>query len=233
MFKNLKVIYTTNLRGDLARTAQVSTLVQEARARHEPSIVLCGGNLSWGTDECNYFKGEPMWKALRGMNCDGITLGPDDFLHGWRNIVALVPGTAAPVTLCNLFTVAEDERVKALPPYRLFRKYEGMKVGILGAIDEKIEFENENTVKLDYADTSLLWAAKKLKEEKCDCIIAMCYMSLERCMEMAQNVAGLDLIICTDYAQQETTGMFNFSSCLISCENTKGTKVAVVDIDKL
>ncbi len=232
MFKNLKVIYATNLRGNLEKAAQVATLIQEARAAHEPSIVLHGGTVSWGTDECNYFKGEPMWKAIKGMNYDGVALGPDDFLHGWHNLKGLISLIGAPVTICNLFTVAEDERVKAIPPYKVLKKYEGMKIGILGAIDEKTEFENENTVKLDYADTSLLWGAKKLKEEKCDFIIALAYMNLERCMEMAQNVAGLDLIICTDYTQPEIPEMFNFSNCLISCENTKGTRVAVVEIDK-
>jgi len=61
----------------------------------------------------------------------------------------------------------------------------------------------------------------------------MASMSLERCMEMAQNVEGLDLIICSDYNQDEVGELFTFSNCLISCENTKGSKLAVIEIDKM
>jgi 2',3'-cyclic-nucleotide 2'-phosphodiesterase (5'-nucleotidase family) len=232
MFKNLKVIYSTNLKGNLAQAAQLGTLVKEARAEQEPAIVLNGGNTSWGTDDCNYFKGFPMWKALKEMNFDGLTLGLDDFLHSWKNLKVEIPTVQLPVTICNLFSIEKDARITDLPPYIIVEKYAGMKVGILGVIDEKLEFENESTVFLDYADTSLLWATKKLQEQNCNVIIAMAYMNLDRCMEMTQNVAGLDLVICTDYYQDEITELFSFSNCFVSCENTKGGKLAVIELDK-
>jgi len=230
--QNLKVLYSTNLRGNLEQSAKIGTLIKEARAKYDPCIVLSGGNTSWGTDESNYFKGEPMWKALKEMDCDAVTLGPLDFLHSWRNLRTMLPSIKVPATICNLFYPEKEERIKDLAPYIIIDRHPGMKAGILGVIDEKIEFENENIVSLEYADTSLLWAVKKLKEKKCNLIIAMAFMNLERCMEMTQNVQGLDLIICTDYDQDEIPEMFNFSNCLVSCENTKGNKLAVIEIDK-
>jgi len=233
MFKNLKILYSTNPRGNLELSAQFGTLIKEARAKYEPCIVLNSGNTSWGTEECNYFNGEPMWKAIKLNGYDGVSPGPEDFLHGWKNLKKLIPSLGVPCTICNLFNTEEDERVKEIQPYIIINKYAGMKIGLIGVIDNRIEFEMENTVFLDHPDTSALWAVKKLKEEGCSFIILMAYMEIERCMEMAQNVDGLDLIICSDYNQNEIGELFTFSNCLISCENTKGNKLAVIEIDKM
>mgnify|MGYP000858045965 CR=1 FL=1 len=233
MFKNLKILYSTNLRGNLELAAQYGTLIKEGRVKYEPCIVLNMGNTSWGTEECNYFNGEPMWKAVKLNGYDAVSLGPEDFLHTWKNLKRLLPSLGVPAAMCNLYSVEEDERVKEIPPYIIINKYAGMKIGLTGVIDNQIEFEMENTVFLEHPDNSAIWAVKKLREEGCSFIILMAFMSLERCMEMAQNVEGLDLIICSDYNQDEVGELFTFSNCLISCENTKGNKLAVIEIDKM
>jgi 2',3'-cyclic-nucleotide 2'-phosphodiesterase (5'-nucleotidase family) len=233
MFKNLKVLYSTNLRGNLELSAQLGTLINEARVKYEPCVVLQAGNTSWGTEECNYFKGEPMWKAIKVNAYDGVALGPDDFLHGWKNLKKLIPSLGVPATICNLYNVEDDERVTELHPYIIINKYPGMKVGLTGVIDEHIEFEMENTVCLEHAHNCTRIAVKKLKEENCDLIIVMAYMNLDRCMEMSQDVENIDLIICADYNQDEIPKVFTFHNSIISCENTKGTKLAVIDIDEM
>lgn len=232
MNEHLKVIYSSNFKGNLEFAAKTGSLIKEARIKYELCIVLNGGNTSWGTDETNYFKGEPMWKAIKEIGYDGVTLGPMDFLHGWKNLREYVPSIKVPATICNLFNTETDNRVKSIPPYLIVKKTPGLKVGLLGAIDENIEFENENKVFLDYADTSLLWAVNMLKKEQCNYIVAMAYMSLDRCMEMTQKVSGMDLIICTDSSQDEISEIFTFHNCIVSCENTKGGKLAIIDVEK-
>lgn len=231
MMRNIKILYTSNLRGRLDEAPRIGTMVREARNRHAPSVTLSVGNTSWGTDVCNFSKGEPAWMAVRMMGFDGVLPGPEDFLHGWKNLRQLILSLGVPVTLCNLYYTEKDKRAREIPPYLVFSKYPGMKVGVAGVIDEHLELENENTVFLEYADTCAAWAVKQLKKENCNLVVLMAYMSLEKCKTLANTVAGLDLIICADYAQEEASGIIRVNNSLISCENTRGGKLAVVELD--
>ncbi len=231
-FKNINVIYTANLKGNLDEISRMATLVNEAKEKNKPYILLNLGNTSWGDDACNYFKGEPAWKTIKIVGYDGLLPGPDDFLHGWKNLTNFIPRFGVPATLCNLYSRDKDSRItEEIKPYLIINKYFGLKIGLIGIIDEKIEFERENAVFLEYADNAALWGAKKLKEEGCNYIILMAYASMEKCVDISLKVRDIDLIICGDPSQPETTEMIDSEGRLISCENTKGGKLTIINID--
>ena len=230
-FKNIKVIYTSNLKGNLEEITNLTTLTNEEKEK-KPNVLLTLGNTSWGDDACNYFKGEPMWKAIKMAGYDGMVPGPDDFLHGWKNLKNFIPKLGVPATICNLYLRDEDVRVtEEIKPYLVINKYYGLKIGLIGVMDEKIDFERTNDVFLEYGDNAVRWAVKKLKEQKCNFIILMAYLTMEKCIEYAYKVDGLDLIICGHGEEGEMPGLIRENNCYISCENTKGGKVAVLDID--
>lgn len=188
----------TNAVGGLARvTAFVADEKAKAKVQGKGVLALDAGDFWQGT---HFFRtGGMPWAraAMRQMPWDAVTLGNHEFDLGCETLAQYVKGLPFPVLAANL------EKNPACPlsttplPATVVKDFGGVKVGIIGLVNDEGKDISEACPKTNFADraAALRRAAAKLEKSGVTHIVAVTHVGYEADQALARAVPAIDVIV--------------------------------------
>lgn len=188
----------TNAVGGLARvTAFVADEKAKAKVQGKGVLALDAGDFWQGT---HFFRtGGMPWAraAMRQMPWDAVTLGNHEFDLGCETLAQYVKALPFPVLAANL------EKNPACPlsttplPATVVKDFGGVKVGIIGLVNDEGKDISEACPKTNFADraTALRRAAAKLEKSGVTHIVAVTHVGYEADQALARAVPAIDVIV--------------------------------------
>ncbi len=111
------------------------TYVKEQMESHDNSILISNGDLWQGTYESNIYYGEILTELLDVAGYSCMTLGNHEFDWGQDVIKENKEKTDVPFLGCNIVYYGTDTLVDYVEPYTVVDTEDGLRVGIIGAIN--------------------------------------------------------------------------------------------------
>lgn len=188
----------TDAVGGLARvTALVADEKAKAKVQGKAVLALDAGDFWQGT---HFFRtGGMPWArgAMRRMPWDAVTLGNHEFDLGCETLAQYVKALPFPVLAANL------EKNPACPlsttplPATVVKDFGGVKVGIIGLVNDEGKDISEACPKTNFADraTALRRAAAKLEKSGVTHIVAVTHVGYEADQALARAVPAIDVIV--------------------------------------
>lgn len=188
----------TNAVGGLARvTAFVADEKAKAKVQGKAVLALDAGDFWQGT---HFFRtGGMPWarEAMRRMPWDAVTLGNHEFDLGCETLAQYVKALPFPVLAANL------EKNPACPlsttplPATVVKDFGGVKVGIIGLINDEGKDISEACPNTDFANRTkaLERAAAELEKAGVTHIIAVTHVGYEADQALARAVPAIDVIV--------------------------------------
>lgn len=145
--------------------------------RDEYSITLSGGDMFQGGYESNETRGKIMVEAMNEIGFDAMSLGNHEFDWGEKEIENFAETLDCDIISCNTFYSSDNvTRPSWLSPYTIIQK-SGVKIGIIGAIQEGIETSITGSISEKFYFPSSNSYIKEYstylrKDKGCDVIIA-------------------------------------------------------------
>ena len=256
--KNIKIIATTDIHGNIFPTNYTSTdnvepiglsRIATAIALYRKSndvLLLDNGDSFQGTPLLTYahkFKGEqmnPIAQAFNSLNYDYINLGNHDFNYGKESLVKFIKENKAPLLTSNITIDG-----KAPGQTQIIEKH-GKKIALIGVLTQYIpNWERPSHIE----DMTFNNAYESLKEEvnrvrdSVDFVIAMYHGGLERDPKTGEPterltgenqgyemsaIEGIDLLIT---GHQHRSLIETLNGTLITQTTLKGEEFAVIDLN--
>lgn len=188
----------TNAVGGLARvTAFVADEKAKAKVQGKGVLALDAGDFWQGT---HFFRtGGMPWAraAMRQMPWDAVTLGNHEFDLGCETLAQYVKGLPYPVLAANLEKNPACPLSTAPLPATVVKDFDGVKVGIIGLVNDEGNDISEACPKTNFADraTALRRAAAELEKSGVTHIIAVTHVGYEADQALARAVPAIDVIV--------------------------------------
>lgn len=165
--------------GGLVRRA---TMVEELR-RESPGLLLVDcGDFSQGTPYYNLFRGEVEVKMMNDMKYDAVAIGNHEFDFGLDNMARLFRLAEFPIVCAN-YGVEGTVLAGLVKPYVVLVR-DGLRIGIFGLSPKMAGLVQadkcEGVTYKDPVTTANEVAAKLKKEEKCDVIVCLSHLGIEK-----------------------------------------------------
>lgn len=188
----------TNAVGGLARvTAFVADEKAKAKVQGKAVMALDAGDFWQGT---HFFRtGGMPWarEAMRRMPWDAVTLGNHEFDLGCETLARYVKSLPFPVLAANLEKNPACPLSTAPLPATVVKDFNGVKVGIIGLVNDEGKDISEACPKTNFADraTALRRAAAELEKSGVTHIIAVTHVGYEADQALARAVPAIDVIV--------------------------------------
>jgi 2',3'-cyclic-nucleotide 2'-phosphodiesterase (5'-nucleotidase family) len=190
---------------DIGGFASIAAHVERLhRERGDDNVLyLDGGDIMTGTPlmefEVRGAKGGAMLDFMEGAGMDAWVLGNHEFDIGFEHVSALVTASRIPVLSANL-DATDGSGVPAIPGVQDHTIFEraGLKVGVFGLTTDSLSrlTGTNATDRLDVRDVVESAAEQvALLEPKVDLVVALTHVGLEIDQKVAEQVAGIDLIV--------------------------------------
>ncbi len=198
-------------KGGLAR---VSAFMKSEREKYSNILFLDGGDVLQGQPSVYYYNfvdtvsKHLCAEMMNYLNYDVATVGNHDIEAGHAVYDRWVADCDFPVLGANIIDVTTGKPY--LPPYKMF-DVDGVRIAVLGMITEAIPAwlpENlwSGLFFASIIETANQWVPEILKQEKPDIMVALIHSGVSGLeltgynenegMELAQNVPGLDMVLC-------------------------------------
>lgn len=188
----------TDAVGGLARvTALVADEKAKAKVQGKAVLALDAGDFWQGT---HFFRtGGMPWarEAMRHMPWDAVTLGNHEFDLGCETLARYVKALPFPVLAANLEKNPACPLSTAPLPATVVKDFNGVKVGIIGLVNDEGKDISEACPKTNFADraTALRRAAAELEKSGVTHIIAVTHVGYEADQALARAVPAIDVIV--------------------------------------
>lgn len=227
--------------------ANISTLVKEEKARNKNTLYFDAGDFFTGPYHSFLTKGEAVIDVMNTMPIDAACVGNHEFDHGWENVPGRFKKANFPILNGNIFLKNSDELLWN-KPYKIIEK-NGLKLGVIGlhgkfAFYDTIADEMIRGVECRDEEKYLKQYIAEL-DKKVDLIILLVHegvpgrqssvgqadveRSLQKDIELAQNVSGIDVII-TGHAHKGTPEALISNGTLIVSTDALGIELGRLDI---
>lgn len=207
LFPNMQVFYSANLNGEIepcgCRSNPTGGIHRRWNLIHrkllkesnQEVLGLESGDLFYGSSpipallekQWNY-QAEVLAKAYNEFPIDAMAPGELDFVAGLQQFEKLRKMLNFPILSANV--VFKKNKKLFLPPYVIVKKAE-KKIGIFGLYDESLPLPDQLEA------LPHIQAAQALMQElrkKCDIVIALTHLGLEKDERLAQSVSGIDAV---------------------------------------
>jgi len=177
-------------------SARLITAIEDARARHENTILLDGGDQFQGTLFYNLYKGKVAAEMMNKLGYDGMTVGNHEFDDGPETLRAFMDAVNFPVLMANANVDMEPELKGRLQKSTVIER-SGHKIGLIGLVTEDvvdISSPGDNIIFTD-AITAVQAEVDSLTAAGVGIIIVMSHSSYEIDKEIAANTTGIDVIV--------------------------------------
>ncbi|MDC1536390.1 5'-nucleotidase/apyrase family protein [Candidatus Thioglobus sp.] len=177
-------------------SARLITAIEDARSRHENTVLLDGGDQFQGTLFYNLYKGKVAAEMMNKLGYDGMTVGNHEFDDGPKTLRAFMDAVNFPVLMANANVDMEPELKGKLQKSTVIER-SGHKIGLIGLVTEDvvdISSPGDNIIFTD-AITAAQAEVDSLTAAGVGIIILMSHSSYEIDKEIAANTTGIDVIV--------------------------------------
>ena len=177
-------------------TARLISAIEDARLRHENTILLDGGDQFQGTLFYNLYKGKVAAEMMNKLQYDGMAVGNHEFDDGPETLRAFMDTVNFPVLMANANVDMEPELKGKLQKSSTIERG-GHKIGLIGAVTEDVvdlSSPGDNIIFTD-AITAVQTEVDLLTSQGVGIIILLSHSSYEIDKEIAANTTGIDVIV--------------------------------------
>ncbi len=172
----------------------LNSAVEDIRSQEKNVLLLHAGDVLEGTIWTTRFQGMTDIDAMNAIQFDALELGNHDFSKNVQEAAALVKRARFPVLAANM-DLSREPLLSGVSPYVIYA-VDGEKVGIIGLITPDTAFISNpgNIAFLPPADTARKYIAE-LNKMGVNKIIILSHLGYQDDVELAREVAGIDLIV--------------------------------------
>jgi hypothetical protein len=175
--------------------ARRMTKVKELRKKNPDTILLDAGGFFAGGMldehglglELDKARNEINLKALEIMGYDALGIGDDEFNFGKDYLKERIRASKVPFVSANL-------KIEGVRPY-IIKQTSSSRIAVIGLTNPEAAIKSAE-VEVKDAKASLLDALGQAKKDKADINVVLSYLGEEKDRELAQEVKGVDIIIC-------------------------------------
>ncbi|NEU55445.1 bifunctional UDP-sugar hydrolase/5'-nucleotidase [Halorussus sp. MSC15.2] len=191
-------------------------LINQRRAAHENPTVVVGGG-----DQVSPHSLSPLsqWrlpvKALNVLDPAAEVIGNHDLDYGFDAVANFSQQSEFPWLMANIVDSETGEPIPGTKPYTVVER-EGVKVGIVGVADEKIQsktavdFDQQGYELRNYSETASEYATMLKQEKNVDVVVVSAHLGVPVAKTLANTTENVDAIVVGDdeieYPPQETGG---------------------------
>lgn len=178
-------------------SARLATVIQEARATQENVLLLDAGDRFSGTLFHFFYQGQDNVQVMNLMEYDAMALGNHEFDNGSDVLAEFINGVDFPVLAANIDTSDDPYLSNLVEPYTII-DVNGEEIGIIGLVTPRTAFISkpwESIVFLDDLEAVTTQAVNELEALGVNKIILLTHVGYREDLELAEQVAGVDIII--------------------------------------
>lgn len=206
LIPGVEIIYSANLDGEIepcgCRSNPTGGLHRRWNLLHNTELIPAMERLQVDSGDLFYqstptppflekqwnYQAEVLRTAYNAFGVEVITLGELDFSSGLEQLLRLAKGAKFKIVTANIYRRDKNERL--FDPYVILNKG-GKKVGIFGVYDGALGLPEQLFAK-DHIEEAK--EAVKALRAKADVVIALTHIGLEKDIELAKAVPGIDAI---------------------------------------
>jgi 5'-nucleotidase len=176
---------------------RLAAAVAEERKKGGNILLLDAGDQFQGTLFYTVLKGAPERECVNALHYDAVTLGNHEFDDGPKMLVeTYLDGLTAPVLAANVDATGYPPLKARIKP-EMIVNLNGRKIGLTGlANEDTVRLSNPGSeVSFQNGEASLRQAAKELRAQGADIVVAVTHVGLYRDKELAAKVDGVDVIV--------------------------------------
>jgi len=184
-----------------AGIARMSTLIKNLKRGKTNVLALHAGDVFVGSFEFNTYLGYPELKIMEGLY-DAMSLGNHEFDLTMDTLAGVISGMIAggpPVTLplLNANFNLDGHPLSAMIQKSIIKEIDGVKVGIFGLLNEDpFNYGAEMIPRLSGDINHVAnMQVSSLESAGCQVIICLSHLGTSGDLELADDVAGIDVII--------------------------------------
>ncbi len=217
--------------------ARWATLIEERREERPVMLIDNGDFCAVGKIRDKEIKEKYFFEALEMLRYDAFGVAENEILFGRKDLEEKTK--RLPLVSANILDKKSGEPF--FDPYVirrvggtgfLFFRSGGIKIGVFSVADPMLVYGADRLVREYYEVVdpriAALEAVSKLREAGCDFIVALSHQELERSMELAKDVPGIDLVVASHSSQSEARA-FDIDGTLVVA--TGFNKVSFTEID--
>ncbi|MBM1219966.1 5'-nucleotidase C-terminal domain-containing protein [Ponticoccus sp. SC2-23] len=177
-------------------SARLVTAIADARARHENSILVDGGDQFQGTLFYTYYKGAMAAEFMNLMGYDGMTVGNHEFDDGPEVLRGFVDTVDFPVLMSNADISGEELLSDAIMPSTVI-EVGGERIGMIGLTPENTDELASPGPNVTFTDPVAAVQAQvdALTADGVNKIIVLSHSGMGVDMAVAEAVEGVDVIV--------------------------------------
>jgi len=229
--------------------ANIATLVKQEKAANPHTVYFDAGDFFTGPYISSLTKGEAVIDVMNHLSIDAACIGNHEFDHGWQNVPLQLKKATFPVLNGNIFLKKKKNKLIWNQPYKIIT-VNGIRIGVIGlhgkfAFYDTIADEMIRGVEARDEEFYLRKYIAALKG-KTDLIVLLVHQgvpgrqssaggadvarNLQRDIELAQTVPGIDILI-TGHAHQGTIQPLEANGTLIVSTDALGMELGKLELN--
>ncbi|GAB4176602.1 MAG: 5'-nucleotidase C-terminal domain-containing protein [Coleofasciculaceae cyanobacterium] len=185
---------------ELGGIARRKTLIEQLRShsatKGEPVLLLSAGDIFQGTLYFNQYLGKADLDFYNALQYDVVTIGHHEFDKGQQVLADFIAGATFPIISANIQTTDTSPLAGKIKPWVILTRNQ-QKIGIFGLTTEQTAIASNPGAGVTFTDA--IAAAKKAVQELTaqgvNKIIALTHIGFTHDLELARQVAGIDVIV--------------------------------------
>ncbi len=176
--------------------ARIVGAIKRIRDERPATLVLDAGDVFQGTLFYSKYKGKAARAFMQAAGYDAMALGNHEFDDGPSVLAEFLKSVSFPVLAANVDVSAEPRLEGLIRPY-VVKEVKGRKVGILGIVTESVPVISSPGPTVRFLDVmeATRKSAAELKAKGAEIVIALSHAGLQKDMEIAMLVSGVDVIV--------------------------------------
>ena len=176
--------------------ARLKTAIDNIRDTTPNVLLLDAGDQSQGTLFYTVGEANVVADVMNEMGYDAMAIGNHEFDSGPAELARLIQRADFPILSANVDAFGDADLSGMIFPYAVYH-IDGNDVGVIGLTAEHTAIASSPGPDVEFLDAADMAQATVhvLEEGDVDIIIALTHLGFDRDLELAQEVAGLDVIV--------------------------------------
>jgi 2',3'-cyclic-nucleotide 2'-phosphodiesterase (5'-nucleotidase family) len=190
----VRLLFTSDLHGRL--TAELAQRLAALKAERPDTLLLDAGDAIKAGNVAIPLRPEAAWAHMAEAGYDALTIGNRESHITEFGLRAKLKGAPMPVLCANMLTKGTD--TPRLAPFVVLGLAGSLRVGVLGLSVPMVTERMKSRIASAFLYISPIEAAQGSVPElrpKCDLLVALTHIGLDRDVELAKGVDGIDAII--------------------------------------
>lgn len=192
----LHLLHINDVHSHLDDLAKVATLAEEIRAQAPEVLFLHAGDQFLGTLYFTVHKGLADAEVLNALGITAMALGNHEFDEGPEGLARFADNVHFPLLSANCVTTEEPLLAGKISPYTVVT-VAGERVGIIGVTTPDTAWASNPGPNVTFTDpvAAVRAAVSELSAQGVTKIVVLSHLGWDKDLELAQSVAGLDIIV--------------------------------------